>query len=114
MKAKTGLAIGVLASLALTSPSFAVDPIRPSPRETAPPASKPSAVAVPHDVTGNVISVNKNAQSFTLKTSKGETMLLRADADTAPQLSTLKKGERVKVNYKNSQGEKVATKITPA
>jgi cold shock CspA family protein len=41
-------------------------------------------------------------------------MLLRADADTAPQLSTLKKGERVKVNYKNSQGEKVATKITPA
>jgi hypothetical protein len=109
MKAKTGFAIGALASLALTSPSFAVDPIRPNP-----PASKPSAVAVPHDVTGNVISVNKNAQSFTLKTSKGETMLLRADADTAPQLSTLKKGERVKVNYKNSQGEKVATKITPA
>jgi hypothetical protein len=100
--------------MALTSPSFAVDPVRPSSREPAPPANKPSAFAMPHDVTGNVISVNKNAQSFTLKTSKGETMFIRADVDTAPLLSTLKKGERVKVNYKNSKGDKVATKITPA
>jgi cold shock CspA family protein len=41
-------------------------------------------------------------------------MLLMAAADTAPQLSTLKKGERVKVSYKNSQGQKIATKIIPA
>jgi hypothetical protein len=51
---------------------------------------------------------------FTVKTTDGETILLRAGADTAPQLSTLKKGERVKVSYRNSQGESVATKITPA
>ena len=34
---------------------------------------------------------------FTVKTTDGETILLRAGADTAPQLSKLKKGERVKI-----------------
>jgi hypothetical protein len=50
----------------------------------------------------------------TLKTADGATMLLAADGDMLPQFSTLKKGERVKVTYKNSQGQSVATKITPA
>jgi cold shock CspA family protein len=114
MKAKIGFAIGALASLALVSPSFALEPGPTSTREIAPPANKPSAFAVPRHTTGDVVSVNKRAQLFTLKTTDGETMLLRAGADTAPQVRTLKKGERVKVSYKNSQGEKVATKITPA
>jgi hypothetical protein len=34
--------------------------------------------------------------------------------DTAPKLSTLKAGDRVKVSYKNSKGEMVATRIDPA
>jgi len=80
----------------------------------APPAKKPSALTLPHHATGDVVSVNTGAQSFKLKTSSGGTMLLMADADIAPQLSTLKKGERVKVSYKNSQGQKIATKIVPA
>lgn len=113
MRTRTGLAIGTLAILALMSPSFAVEPGPSSTRETAPPAKKPSAFTVPHHAMGDVISVNKRTQSFTLKTSGG-TMILMADADTAPQLSTLKKGERVKVSYKNSQGQKIATKIVPA
>ena len=114
MRTRTGLAIGTLAILALMSPSFAVEPGPSSPREMAPPAKKPSALTLPHHATGDVVSVNKRAQSFTLKTSSGGTMLLMADADIAPQLSTLKKGERVKVRYKNSQGQKIATKIVPA
>jgi hypothetical protein len=114
MKAKIGFAIGTLASLALVSPGFAVEPGPTSTREIAPPANKPSAFAVPRHTTGDVVSVNKRAQLFTLKTTDGETMLLRAGADTASQVRTLKNGERVKVSYKNSQGEKVATRITPA
>ncbi len=113
MRTRTGVAIGTLAVLALMSPSFAVEPGPTSTRETAPPAKKPSALTLPHHAKGDVVSVNRRAQSFTLKTSSG-TMLLMADADTAPQLSTLKKGERVKVSYKNSQGQKIATKIIPA
>jgi hypothetical protein len=58
--------------------------------------------------------VNKPAKLFTLKTSEGATLLLSADGPTLPQFSTLKKGERVKVTYKNNQGQSVATKITPA
>jgi len=60
------------------------------------------------------VSVNKPAKLFTLKTADGATMLLAADEGMLPQFSTLKKGERVKVTYKNSQGQSVATKITPA
>jgi FtsP/CotA-like multicopper oxidase with cupredoxin domain len=114
MRTRTGLAIGTLAILALMSPSFAVEPGPSSPRETVPTAKKPSAFTLPYHATGDVVSVNKRAQSFTLKTSSGGTMLLMADADIAPQLSTLKKGERVKVSYKNSQGQRIATKIVPA
>ena len=114
MKARTGFAIGALASFALVSPSFGVEPGPTSTREISRPANKPSAFAVPRHTTGDVVSVNKRAQLFTVKTTDGETILLRAEADTAPQLSTLKKGERVKVSYRNSQGEKIATKITPA
>jgi FtsP/CotA-like multicopper oxidase with cupredoxin domain len=114
MRTRTGFAIGTLAILALMSPSFAVEPGPSSPREMAPPAKKPSALTLPYQATGDVVSVNKRAQSFTLKTSSGGTMLLMADAHMAPQLSTLKKGERVKVSYKNSQGQRIATKIVPA
>jgi len=64
-------------------------------------------------VTGTVVSVNKKAEMFTLKTTNG-TVLLKADTDTASQLGALKSGDRVKVSYKNSKGEMIATKIEPA
>ena len=114
MRTMTGLAIGTLASLALMSPSFAVEPGPSSSREMAPPAKKPSAFTLPQHAMGDVVSVNKRTQSFALKTSSGGTMFLMADAYTAPRLSTLKKGERVRVSYKNSQGQKIATRIVPA
>jgi len=65
-------------------------------------------------VTGTVVSVNKKAETFSLKTSKGDTVRLKADTDTASQLGALKSGDRVKVSYKNNQGDKIATKIEPA
>ena len=51
---------------------------------------------------------------FTLKATDGTTLTLTADPAVAQQLKSLKKGERVKVTYKNSQGPQVATKVTPA
>jgi hypothetical protein len=50
---------------------------------------------------------------FTVKGADGATVTLTADPAVAPQLRSLKKGERVKVTYKNSQGQQVATKVTP-
>jgi hypothetical protein len=115
MKTSRGLAIGALLTLALVSPSFAVEPGLPSAaKDTTAPVKKPSTFALPHRVTGEVVSVNKRAHAFTLKTLDGVTMLLMTDSDTDPQLSTLRKGDRVNVSYKNSQGDKVATKITRA
>lgn len=80
----------------------------------AAPAPKPSMWAFPHSVTGEVVSVNERAQMFTVRTSEGNTVLLKADTETASHLGALKTGERVKVSYKNSRGEKVVTRITPA
>lgn len=102
----------ILATIVLMGTSWAED-VRP-PAGGAAPAKTPSSLALPHHVTGQVLSVNKPAKLFTLKTADGTTMLLAADGGTLPQFSTLKKGERVKVIYKNSQGQSVATKITPA
>ena len=108
----SGVVSATLATIVLTGASWAED-VRPPAVGTAP-AKTPSSLALPHHVTGQVLSVNKPAKLFTLKTADGATMLLAADGDMLPQFSTLKKGERVKVTYKNSQGQSVATKITPA
>lgn len=113
----SGLAALALASLVgMGSPSFAAESTTPNTtRETvAPPAKKPSSLTLAHHVTGRVMSVNRNAQMFTLKAADGTTLTLNADAAVAPQLRDLKKGERVKVTYKNSKGQQVATKVTPA
>ena len=111
-----GCTAGCLATLLAVGPGFAAQgtPENSSRETTTTPAQKPGKLALPHSVTGTVVSVNERAEMFTLKTAKGDTVVLKADADTASQLATLKSGERVKVSYKNSQGDKIATKIVPA
>jgi len=111
-KCVSGVVSATLATIVLTGTSWAED-VQP-PAVGAAPAKTPSSLALPHHVTGQVVSVNKPAKLFTLKTADGPTMLLAVDGRTLPQFSTLKKGERVKITYKNSQGQSVATKITPA
>ena len=115
MKPLSGMAAVALASLVMAGPSFAAESTAPNTtRETAAPAKKPSRFALPHHVIGDVMSVNRNAQMFTLKAADGTTLTLTADPAVASQLKALKKGEHVKVTYKNSQGQQVATKLTPA
>lgn len=82
-------------------------------RSVAEPAETPSIFALPRQVMGEVVAVNQTTLMLTVRTAE-RTVSLKADADTAPQLGSLKPGDRVKVSYKNSKGEMVATRIDPA
>jgi hypothetical protein len=78
---------------------------------TAAPAEKPGIFSLPHSVTGSVVSVDKKANRVNVVDSKGKELTLVADADTAPEISRLKAGDQVKVTYKKSKDQMVATKI---
>ena len=78
------------------------------------PAERPGLFALPHQVTGQVAAVNHETLMLTVRTPDRGTFSLKADTDTAPQLGTLKRGDRVTVSYKNSRGEMAATRISPA
>jgi hypothetical protein len=113
MKRATCLATGLLATVLMTGPVLAGQGIQPSTTDAAP-AQKPSMFRMPHRVTGSVVAVDQTAQTFTVRDEKGKTFTLKADTDTAPQLSLLRQGERVKVTYKNSEGQMIATSISSA
>ena len=92
---------------------LSVTPAVAAPGSASEPAETPSIFAWPYQVIGDVVAVNRGTLMLTVRTV-GRTMSLKADADTAPQLGALKAGDRVKVSYKNSKGEMVATRIVPA
>ena len=82
---------------------------------TAAPVEKPGMTSMPHHVTGSVVSVDKKANSVSIKDSKGKEMTLVADTETAAELSRLKTGDEVKVTYKKGKNDQpVATKIDMA
>lgn len=113
MRKATGLATGLLATVLMTGPALAAQNTSPTTTDAAP-AEKPSKLRMPHRVTGNVVAVDQTAQTFTVRDANGKTFTLKADSDTAAQLRVLRQGERVKVTYKNSDGQMVATKISAA
>ena len=76
------------------------------------PAEKPGMLAMPHHVTGNVVSVDKRANSVSIRDTKGKEYTLVADGDTVADLSRLKVGDEVKATYKKDKDQMVATKIT--
>src|SRR5215813_14311189 len=80
-------------------------------KSSATPAEKPGMTSMPHHVTGSVVSVDKKANSVSIKDSKGKEMTLVADTETAPELSRLKTGDEVKVTYKKDKDQLVLTKI---
>lgn len=102
------LAGAALMTLLSAAPGFAAQ------GSMSAPAEKPSIFSLPHQVTGQVVAVNQETLMLTVRTPDRGTFSLKADTDTAPQLSTLKAGDRVKVIYKSSKGEMVATRIDPA
>ena len=117
---------GALATLSLVGPAFAQTyPSNTAPSNTtsttrdttstAPaPAEKPSKLALPHRVTGELVSVDPNAGTFMVKSTKGKEMMFTAEGSAASRLADLKTGERVKVSYKNSHGHMIASKVVPA
>jgi Cu/Ag efflux protein CusF len=110
MKKATVLAVGSLALLLGAGPGL----VEATGQNTsaAAPAEKPSKLALPHHVTGEVMSVDKSAKTLTVKDAKGKEFMFTADVDAAPRLSDVKAGDHVKVSYKKSHGKMVATKIT--
>ena len=118
MRKTTVLLVGTLAALLSAGPGLAQTTketkdttITTEESTTTAPAEKPSKLAMPHRVTGEVVSKDAAANTLTVKDSKGKNYTFKADSEAAPRLADLKTGDRVKVNYKKSHGEMVATKI---
>jgi invasion protein IalB len=107
MKRTAVLFMAGLMALLLSGPTLAAD--RSGAQTT--PAEKPSKLAMPHHAEGSVVSVDKSANTVVIKDTKGEQLNLVADNDTATQLNRLKAGDQVKVTYKKSKDQMVATKI---
>jgi hypothetical protein len=97
----------------MTGPALAGQGAQPTGTDAAP-AQKPSMLRMSHRVTGSVVAVDQAAKTFTVRDGNGKTYTLKADTDTAVQLSLLREGERVKVTYRNSDGQMIATKISAA
>jgi hypothetical protein len=104
-----------LAMLLLSGTAIAAD--RSGSSATTPstaPAEKPGVMATPHNVTGNVVSVDKSTHSVSIRDTKGKELTLVADRDTAAELARLKPGDQVKATYKKSHDQLVMTKISDA
>ncbi|HEY7538745.1 MAG TPA: hypothetical protein VIF11_01290 [Methylomirabilota bacterium] len=102
-------------TLLLSGPALAKDPSYGTSSGTTgatAPAEKPGMLAMPHHVTGNVVAVDKKANSVSIKDTKGKEYTLVADGDTVAALSRLKVGDEVKATYKKDKEQMVATKIT--
>lgn len=98
MKRITGLVAGVMATFLMATflmvgPSFAADSGRGSTS-----AEKPGKLAIPHRVTGNVVSVDESAGTFTVQDSKGKEYVLTADPALGSRLDDVKAGGHVKVS----------------
>ena len=104
-----------LATLLLSGTAIAAD--RSGSSATSPstaPAEKPSVMAIPHNVTGSVVSVDKSTNSVAIRDTKGKELTLVADRDTAAELTRLKPGDQVKATYKKSHDQLVMTKLSDA
>ncbi len=109
---------GALATLSLVGPAFATSASSatqaPS-KETSAPAAKPAThrVAAMRHVTGEVVSVNQDAKTLTVKHgSKGKPLTFAVEANAAAQLSGLKAGDQVKIGYVKSDKQLMARQIT--
>ncbi|HEX6078263.1 MAG TPA: hypothetical protein VF197_01465 [Methylomirabilota bacterium] len=72
-------------------------------------------MAMTHHVTGNVVNVDENGKTFTVKDSKGKEYVLSTQSASGTQVGPVSAGERVKVSYKKAKnGGLIATKVAPA
>jgi Cu/Ag efflux protein CusF len=108
---------GALATLSLVGPVFAesTSPATKEPsKETSPPTEKSAThkVTSMRHVTGEVVSVNQDAKTLTVKRGpKGKEMTFAVEADAAAHLSDLKAGDRVKIGYVSNHHQFTARSI---
>ncbi len=109
---KAMVLFAALAMLSLCGSVFAATPTESTTKgTTSAPAEKPSKFALPHHVTGDVVSVDQSAKTLTVKDSKGKELRLTATGDAAASLGDFQPGDRVKVTYKKSHGQMIASRI---
>jgi Cu/Ag efflux protein CusF len=108
---------GALATLSLVGPVFAnsASPATKEPsKEAAAPAAKSAThrIAAARHVTGEVVSVNQDAKTLTVKQApKGKELTFAVEADAAARLSDLKAGDHVKIGYVKSHNQLMAKDI---
>jgi Cu/Ag efflux protein CusF len=108
---------GALATLSLVGPAFAAgasSATQAPSKETSAPAAKPVThkVAAMRRVTGEVVSVNQDAKTLTVKHgSKGKELTFAVEPDAATQLSGLKAGDQVKISYVKNDKQLMAKQI---
>jgi|SRR5215831_6874516 len=116
MKTMTALFVSGLATLLIIGPVAAQTTTAGSSKDSvstpSSSAEKPSKLALPHSMTGEVVSVDATAKTVTVKSAKGKERTFTAESSAAGRLADLKAGDRVKVNYKSSHGHMMASKIT--
>lgn len=105
------IAAGLVATGLVAGPGFAAQNTT-SPSSTS---EKPARMAMTHHVTGNVVNVDENGKTFTVKDTKGKEYVLSTASASSTQVGPVSAGERVKVSYKKAQnGGLIATKVAPA
>src|SRR5512135_3490117 len=114
MKKLMILFAGALAALLLVGPAFA-DNASSATKEPSKATSAPAAksgtrkVAAMRHVTGEVVSVNQNAKTLTVKHGpNGKELTFAVEADGTARLSDLKAGDQVKIGYVKSHKQLMA------
>ena len=105
MRKTAAFLTGALAAAALIGPAFAAD--------TSTTSTAPAKMAVQRHLTAEVVAVNAEAKTLTVKRSpKAKEMTLAVDPAAATSLADLKAGDRVKVTYQDEHGQLTAKTIT--
>lgn len=108
---------GAVAALSLAGPVFAdsASPATKEPaKETSSAAAKPAThkIAGMRHVTGEVVSVNEEAKTLTVKQGpKGKELTFAVEADATAHLSGLKAGDQVKIGYVKGHKQLMARDI---
>ncbi|HYB43883.1 MAG TPA: hypothetical protein VEL75_19035 [Candidatus Methylomirabilis sp.] len=101
------LLTGVLVTVSLAGPAAAQNASPSAPAQAAP-AVKPPAT---RHVVGEVVSVNAEARTLTVKRHKGKEITFAVDNDAASALAGLKPGDQVKIDYVRGQNQMLAKTI---
>ena len=113
MKKGTVLFTGALVALSMVGPAFAQG-APPAKTEMPVPGEKPAIhkVAATRHLTGEVVSVNEEAKTLTVKRgSKGQELTVAAEGKAGTHLGDLKVGDQVRISYVKSHDQLVAKDI---